>query len=53
MKNRKQTSERIAELAARRLADPKTSKREKSLAGSALAQAGSGVVSRQKRAARA
>ncbi len=38
MRNRKQTSERIAELAARALTDPKSSKRDNALAGSALSQ---------------
>jgi len=37
--NRKQTSTRIAELAAQTLNDPKASKKSKALAGSALAQA--------------
>ena len=39
MTNRKQTSPRIAALAARILADPQASKKNKALAGSALAQA--------------
>jgi hypothetical protein len=39
MKDRKQTSKRIATLAANTLADARASKRSKSLAGSALAQA--------------
>ena len=39
MANRKQTSARIAELAAKTLRDPKAKKRDKALAGSALAQA--------------
>lgn len=38
MKNRKQTSKRLAELAARTLRDPRASRRSKSLAASALAQ---------------
>lgn len=55
MKNRKQTSARIAELAARTLANPKASKKDKALAGSALAQAGTASVRRpaKLRAARA
>jgi len=39
MKNRKQTSNRIAALAAKALGDPGASRRTKALAGSALAQA--------------
>ncbi len=39
MANRKQTSTRIAELAGKTLGDPQSSKRNKALAGSALAQA--------------
>ena len=39
MVNRKQTSTRIAELAAKTLGDPKASRKNKALAGSALAQA--------------
>ena len=39
MANTKQTSRRIATLAAHALVNPKTSKQEKKLAGSALAQA--------------
>lgn len=38
MKNRKQTSERIAELASKTLRDTRASPRSKSLAASALAQ---------------
>lgn len=38
MKNYKQTSGQIAELAGRTLGDSRASKRSKSLAGSALAQ---------------
>jgi hypothetical protein len=51
MKNRKQTSERITELAAKTLGDPRASKKSKALAGSALAQARS--TSRSKHKARA
>ena len=40
MVNHKHTSPRIAELAAKTLCNPKASKRDKALAGSALAQAG-------------
>jgi len=47
MKNPKQTSPRIAELAARTLANPKASKKDKALAGSALAQAGRVMVCRR------
>ena len=47
MVNRKQTSPRIAELAAKLLGDPKASKKNEALAGSALAQARK--VSRSKR----
>jgi hypothetical protein len=39
MVNRKQTSTRIAKLAAKTLGDPHVSKKDKALAGSALAQA--------------
>lgn len=39
MSNRKQTSRAIAELASKTLRDPNSSKRGKSLAGSALAPA--------------
>jgi hypothetical protein len=39
VKNNKQTSKHISELAAKTLADEQASKRSKSLAGSALAQA--------------
>lgn len=39
MANKKQTSTRVASLAARTLADPHKSKVSKKLAGSALAQA--------------
>lgn len=39
MKNSKQTTARVAALAARTLADPRAAKRDKSLAGSVLAQA--------------
>ena len=38
MKNRKQTSKRLAELAVRTLRDPRASRPSKSLAASALAQ---------------
>ena len=38
MMNPRQTSARIAELASKTLRDPKASKRDKALAGSALAQ---------------
>jgi len=41
MKNRKQTSTRVAALAAKTLGDPRSSKKTKALAGSALAQADS------------
>ena len=41
MAKQKETSRRIATLAARILADPKASKQDKQLAGSALAQANS------------
>jgi hypothetical protein len=39
MKNRKQTSAKVAELASKTLRDPKASKRDKTLAGSTLSQA--------------
>lgn len=39
MKNQKQTSSGITRLAAKTLANPRSSERSKSLAGSALAQA--------------
>jgi len=39
MANKKQTSTRVAKVAAAVLADPKSSKKDKELAGSALAQA--------------
>jgi hypothetical protein len=39
MMNRKQTSARIAKLAAQTLGDPRSAKKNKALAGSALAQA--------------
>lgn len=42
MKNQKQTSPGITRLAAKTLANPRSSERSKSLAGSALAQARSG-----------
>jgi hypothetical protein len=41
MANKKETSTRVAALAARTLADAHVSKKAKTLAGSALAQAGS------------
>lgn len=44
MNNRKQTSPAVATLAAKILADPNAPKRSKSLAGSALAQAGTPVI---------
>lgn len=45
--NRKQTSSRIAELAAKTLGDPQSSKKNKALAGSALAQARKAARSKQ------
>jgi hypothetical protein len=48
MRNRKQTSQRIAGLAGKTLGDPRASKQSKALAGSALAQAGSHSRSKPK-----
>lgn len=46
MKNRKQTSDKVAKLAAKVLADPRASKVNKALAGSALAQTQAGTARR-------
>jgi hypothetical protein len=53
MSNRKHTSRAIAELASKTLRDPKASKRGKSLAGSALAQAKARRTGAKSRAATA
>lgn len=47
MKNTKQTSPALTRLAAKTLANPRASQRSKSLAGSALAQAGKQVERRK------
>jgi hypothetical protein len=51
--NPRQTSARIAELASKTLRDPKASKRDKALAGSALAQTKTPQRRRKNRAATA
>jgi len=48
MKNRKQTSPALTRLAAKTLANPKASQRSKSLAGSALSQAGNDQRTRKR-----
>jgi hypothetical protein len=51
MRNRKQTSQRIAALAAKTLGDPRASQKSKALAGAALAPAHTPARSKQAAAA--